>query len=155
MRDVDALRQLPQVEVGLTVTTTDDQLSRLLEVRAPRASRHLRTLQQLHAVGLTTYAFVGPLLPHFRYQPDLLDALFAHLVRAGVQSVYVEHLNLKAYIKQRLWEMLQHAPPEVQAVYHEAATPGHRRELDELVATLMEKCQLRFRHAKVLSHDTD
>jgi DNA repair photolyase len=155
LRDVEVLRQLPQVEVGLTVTTTDDHLSRLLEVRAPRASRRLRTLQQLHAAGLTTYAFVGPLLPYFRYRPDLLEALFAHLARAGVHSVYVEHLNLKAYITQRLWKTLQHAPPEVQVVYREATTPGPRRELEDLVATLIEKYQLTLRHAKVLSHDTE
>jgi len=69
LRDVDVLQQIPQVTVGMTVTTTDDRLSRFLEVRAPLASRRLKTLQQLHAAGLPTYAFVGPLLPHFRYQP--------------------------------------------------------------------------------------
>ena len=37
----------------------------------------------------------------------------------------------------------------------EATTLGHRRELDALVATLMEKYQLTLRHAKILSHDTD
>jgi hypothetical protein len=84
----------------------------------------------------------------------VLDTLFARLACAGVRSVYVEHLNLKAYIKQRLWDTLQHAPPEVQAVYREAATTGHRRALDDLVATLLAKYKLTLRHAKVLSHDT-
>jgi hypothetical protein len=67
----------------------------------------------------------------------------------------VEYLNLKAYITQRLWEMLQHASPEVQAVYRQAATLGHRQELGDLVATLLEKYQLTLRHARVLCHDTD
>jgi len=155
LRDVDVLRQLPQVEVGMTVTTTDDQLSRFLEVRAPLASRRLHTLQQLHAAGLTTYAFVGPLLPHFRYQPALLDALFARLSGSGVQSVYVEHLNLKPYIKKRLWETLQHAPAEVQAVYSAATTTAHRMVLDDLVATLMEKYTLTLRRTEVLYHNKD
>lgn len=35
LRDVDVLRRIPHLEVGMTVTTTDDQLSRFLEVRAP------------------------------------------------------------------------------------------------------------------------
>jgi hypothetical protein len=51
LRDVDVLHQLPQVEVVLTVTITNDHLSRLLEVRAPRASRRLRTLQPLERSG--------------------------------------------------------------------------------------------------------
>ena len=55
----------PAAEVGLTVTTTDDRLSRFLEVRAPLASRRLQTLAKLHARGIQTYALVGPFLPTF------------------------------------------------------------------------------------------
>jgi DNA repair photolyase len=151
LRDVDVLQQLPQVTVGMTVTTTDDRLSRFLEVRAPLASRRLETLQQLHAASLPTYAFVGPLLPHFRYQPVLLEALFASLA-VGVQSVYVEHLNLKPYIKKRLWETLQHAPSEVQAVYSGASTAVHRQALHDMVMELIEKYKLRLNLAEVLYH---
>ena len=38
-RDLDLLLRLPQVEVGVTVTTTDDRLSRWLEVRAAAMAR--------------------------------------------------------------------------------------------------------------------
>src|SRR5262249_46693996 len=144
--------QLPQVAVGMTVTTTDDRLSRFLEVRAPLASRRLKTLQQLHAAGLPTYAFVGPLLPHFRYQPALLDALFASLAAVGVQSGYVEHLNLKPYIKKRLWETVQHASSEVQAVYSGASTAVHRQALHDMVMELVEKYRLSLNLAEVLYH---
>jgi DNA repair photolyase len=49
----------------MTVTTTDDRVSRWLEVRAPLASRRLRALGELRDAGVPTFAFVGPLLPHF------------------------------------------------------------------------------------------
>ncbi len=42
LRDVDLLERL-NAEAGLTITTADDQLSRLLEVTAPLASRRLDT----------------------------------------------------------------------------------------------------------------
>jgi DNA repair photolyase len=155
LRDVDVLQRIPQVTVGMTVTTTDDQLSRFLEVRAPLASRRLKTLQQLHAAGLHTYAFVGPLLPHFRYQPALLDALFASLAAVGVQSVYVEHLNLKPYIKKRLWETLQHASTEVQAVYSSASTAVHRQALHDMVMELVGKYKLTLNLAEVLYHNQE
>ena len=66
-RDIDLLTALPDAEVGLTVTSTDDSVSRWLEVRAPLASRRLKTLAELHEAGVRTYAFVGPLLPHKNY----------------------------------------------------------------------------------------
>jgi hypothetical protein len=50
--------------VGMTVTTTDDRISRWLEVRAPRSSHRLKVLAALHEAGVPTFAFVGQLLPH-------------------------------------------------------------------------------------------
>ncbi|KND38539.1 radical SAM protein, partial [Streptomyces stelliscabiei] len=58
-RDIDLLTSLPRAEVGMTVTTTDDKVSRWLEVRAPLASHRLRTLAELNEAGIPTYAFVG------------------------------------------------------------------------------------------------
>src|SRR5215813_4107638 len=152
LRDVALLTAIPRAQVGLTVTTTDDQLSRFLEVRAPVASRRLETLAQLNARGITTYAFVGPLLPHFRYQPEALDALFAELARAGTHSLYVEHVNLRPYIQQRLRRVLRSAPPEVQAVYQDARTDEHRRVLDAMIARLVAAHGLTLRLRRVLYH---
>ncbi|MDQ0604554.1 hypothetical protein QF037_008899 [Streptomyces canus] len=78
---------LPRAEVGITVTTTDDKVSRWLGVRAPLASRRLRTLAELTEAGIPAYAFVGPLLPHFATQPELPDDLFGRLVDAVVFPV--------------------------------------------------------------------
>jgi hypothetical protein len=51
----------------MTVTTT----SRWLEVRAQRSSHRFKALAALHEAGVPTFAFVGPLLPHFAERPDL------------------------------------------------------------------------------------
>jgi DNA repair photolyase len=155
LRDVDLLRRLPRGEVGLTVTTTDDRLSRFLEVRAPLASRRLRTLAELHAAGIQTYAFLGPLLPHFRYDPGALDAVFAGIAQAGVSSVFVEHINLRPYIKRRLLHALEPEPPDVQQVYLDASTEEHRQALDTMIAGLLEKHRLKLRLNAVLYHNQD
>lgn len=154
-RDIDLLQRLPAAEVGMTVTTTDDKISRFLEVHAPLASRRLKALAKLNACGLETYAFVGPLLPHFRYQPDELDRLFAGLAKAGVCSVYVEHMNLRQYIRERLWAILDDQPDDVQQVYRGAATNEHRAALDEIVTGLLKKHELKLRLNEVLYHNRD
>jgi len=152
LRDIDLLAEIPRAHVGLTVTTTDDRLSRFLEVRAPLGSRRLETLSALAARGIETYAFVGPLLPHFRYEREALDALFAGLAGAGVRSLYVEHINLRPYIQQRMLRALRLAAPEVQAVYRDARTDEHRRALDAIVAELLTKHGLTLRLSRVLYH---
>lgn len=152
-RDIDLLQRLPGAEIGMTITTTDDAISRFLEVHAPLASRRLKTLAKLNDNGLNTYAFVGPLLPHFRYQPQQLDALFRGLVKAGVRSVYVEHMNMRQYIRERLWKLLDEQPQAVQDVYRGAAGEGHRKALDEIVAGLLQKYGLTLRLNEVLYHN--
>jgi len=153
LRDVDILRRIPRAEVGLTVTTTDDRLSRFVEVRAPLASRRLRTLAELHDAGVETYAFVGPLLPHFRYDPEALDELFAGLAKAGVSSVFVEQINLRPYIRQRLWQILKRESEAVQQAYRDASTAEHREALDAMVCRLIQKHGLKLRLNKVLFHN--
>jgi DNA repair photolyase len=152
-RDIDLLTSLPRAEVGMTVTTADDKVSRWLEVRAPLASRRLRTLAELREAGIPTFAFVGPLLPHFATQPELLDHLFGQLVEAGITEVFMEHINLKRYIRERMDQVLAHEPDEVREAYVQARTKEHREQLDATVAGLLAKHGLRLRFDEVVHHD--
>jgi DNA repair photolyase len=152
LRDVDLLHQLPNAEVGLTVTTTDDALSRTLEVRAPLASRRLSALRELCEANVPTFAFVGPLLPHFRYEPERLDELLRQIAEAGVQQVYVEHINLPSYVRGRLWQKLGEAPEHVRAVYERANTDEHRRVLGEMVEMFLHKHGLTARLGGAIYH---
>ncbi len=152
-RDIDLLTSLPRTEVGMTVTTTDDKVSRWLEVRAPLASRRLRTLAELNEAGIDTYAFVGPLLPHFATQPEFLDHLFGQFVEAGVTEVFMEHINLKRYIRDRMDQVLTGEPEEVREAYLQARTKEHRDQLDVIVAELLAKHGLRLRFDEVVHHD--
>jgi DNA repair photolyase len=152
-RDIDVMLGLKKPDVGMTITTTDDNLSRFLEVRASATSARLSALRELCNAGLKPYAFVGPLLPHFRYAPELLDDLFMQLADAGVRDVYVEHINLKPYIRARLWEQLKGASPAMQAAYKEdAPTDAHRKELDKMVAEALKRHGLSLRLHEVLYH---
>lgn len=153
-RDIDLLLQLPQPEVGLTVTSTDDKISKWLEVRAPKASARLQALRELADAGLPVYAFVGPLLPHFRTSPELLDQLFGGLAEAGVKELYIEHINLKAYIRSRLEPRLENEPEQVRDAYLEARRDDYRAELGKIVAELRKKHGLRLRLDEVLYHET-
>jgi DNA repair photolyase len=152
-RDIDLLVQLPQVEVGMTVTTTDDRVSRWLEVRAPRASQRLGALEELRSAGIQTFAFVGPLLPHFVTAPELLDKLLGRLANAGVQEVYMEHINLKQYIRERMGPVLAEESSDVQEAYIRARTKEHRAQLDGIVRPLLSKHGLRLRFDEVVYHD--
>jgi len=153
LRDIDLLKCLPHMEVGMTVTTTDDQVSRWLEVRAPSASRRIRALTELHSSGISTFAFVGPLLPHFVTSPERLDELFRRLALTGVREVYMEHINLKQYIRERMNPVLAREPLAIQEAYVQARTKGYRHRLDGTIVPLLIKHGLKLRFETVVYHD--
>jgi hypothetical protein len=97
---------------------------------------------------------VGPLLPHFRYRPDLLDDLFARLKGTGIRQVYVEHINLTTNnTRQRLLKVLANESAETKNTYTGATTEDHRHTLDDIVAELLTKHGLAIRLGEVLRHN--
>lgn len=152
-RDIDVLQQLPRCEVGMTITSTDDAISKWLEVRAPLATKRLAALRTLNDNSIPTYVFIGPLLPHFAERADLLDELFRRIADTGVSSIYVEHINLRQYIRDRMDPLLEHESDAVQQVYIGARKDAHRARLDEIVSPLLAKHGLRLRLEEVLYHN--
>ena len=65
LRDLELLRQIPTISVGLTLTTLERQMARALEPLAHDPLARLRTLEKLSSAGIITYAFLGPLLLYY------------------------------------------------------------------------------------------
>jgi len=155
LRDTDLISALPHTEVGISVTTADDAVGRFLEGHAPFATDRLRSLAALNQAGIPTYAFVGPLLPHYRYRGDLLEDLFRRIRDSGTNSVFVEHLNTSPYIARRIAPLVRTEPAEVQAVYAAARTDEHRQALSDMVMELVAKYGFDIRLGRVLDHNRD
>ncbi len=64
LRDLDVLKMGKYFEVGLSITTADDDMRKLFEPNAPSINERLRALGELHQAGIRTYAMIAPILPH-------------------------------------------------------------------------------------------
>ncbi|MDA8146683.1 MAG: radical SAM protein [Thermaerobacter sp.] len=90
--DAALLRQLG-ARVGLTLTCPRDADARRVEPGAVPTSRRLAVLGELGAVGVATWAFLGPLLPGLYDAGGGLAWLLEELARAGVRQVTADCLN--------------------------------------------------------------
>jgi DNA repair photolyase len=63
LRDIDLLRRSDKIEVGLSVTTADDQIRKSFEPGAPSVKERIAALEELHLAGIRTFAMVAPMLP--------------------------------------------------------------------------------------------
>jgi DNA repair photolyase len=62
-RDLDILKEMPEVSVGFSIPTDDDRVRSILEPQAPPIAARLKALAHLHTAGLHTWVFVAPMLP--------------------------------------------------------------------------------------------
>lgn len=86
LRDLDILLKFSHLEVGMTITTDDDEVRTLFEPHAPSVEKRLEALKVLSTAGLSTYAFVGPVLP---MNPERLAAK----IGPHVKSVIIDKMN--------------------------------------------------------------
>jgi len=151
-RDIDVLKRLRKIAVGFTITSTDDAVSRFLEVKAPPVSSRIQALKDFHKAGIPTYAFVGPLLPYFINITGNLDRLLNELQAAGVSEIWFEHINLSPKIKERLYSFLEKEKPELIKEFDCTDTQEYRDNLDKLVSKAIKGRNIKLGLGKVIHH---
>ncbi len=63
LRDVDILRMVDGVEAGFTITTSDEEMRKIFEPKAPPIDERIEALEKLHSAGIKTFAMIAPILP--------------------------------------------------------------------------------------------
>lgn len=114
VRDIDLIRDFREREVGLTVTTLNDEVSAIIEPGASPPRDRLDTLKRLTDTGIPTWAFVGPLVPGL-VDADSLAVLLASVKEAGAGKVLVDKLRLKPGLWQRMEPALSGKPDVLNA----------------------------------------
>jgi DNA repair photolyase len=151
-KDIDILKKLKNVAVGFTVTTLDDKVSKFLEVKAPSVSSRIKALGELHRSGISTYAFIGPILPHFTSDEKKINELLDKLQEVGVKEVWFEHINLSPKIKARLFDFLRKESPELLPEFERADTEEYRSRLEDIISKTMKGRGLKMGLGKVIHH---
>jgi DNA repair photolyase len=63
LRDMDIFKKSNKIEVGLSITTSNDEIRKAFEPSAPSIMERLRTVESLHQNGINTYVMIAPILP--------------------------------------------------------------------------------------------
>ncbi len=63
LRDAELLREFSDAEVGLTITTADENIRKIFEPDAPSIQDRIKAVEKLHSFGIKTFVMIAPLLP--------------------------------------------------------------------------------------------
>lgn len=147
VRDLDILRTIAarnRLRIHVTITTTDANLARILEPRAPRPDLRFNAVKKLAAASISTSVNCAPILPGITDSPKDLESVVRAAAAAGATSVAAIPLFLKPCSAKIFMPFLQEHFPQLVAVYK--ARYGTRAFLPEdykkRVSTLVSKlCQ--------------
>ena len=86
LRDIDLFKQFGDIDVGITITTDNEEMRRIFEPHAPSIEDRIAALRELKAQGIRTYVFIGPMLP---MDPERLG----EMIRDHADSVLIDRMN--------------------------------------------------------------
>jgi DNA repair photolyase len=143
-RDLDLLKSKDSVELGATITTLDENLSRLFEPRSSPPEERLVLLQEGKSRGIKTYVFLGPLLPYLSDSEGSILSLLRVVKEVGADYFYVDRLNLRFGVWKSLLGLLQeHFPHLVEdyrrILFNASASDAYAERLASVVNRLSAK----------------
>lgn len=137
-RDIDLFKKL-NAEVGLTITSTTDEISKFLETGAPPVSARFEALR-------------GPLLPHFASSEQVLTDLFRKISQTGTKSIWLEHINLSPKIRVRLFAYLEQKKPELIPIFKQVLNREYRRQLEAQINKALKAMKLKVLGGGIIYH---
>lgn len=90
LRDLDMLKKINEktkVVVQMTLTTSDDELCRILEPNVCSTSRRVEVLNVLKDEGIPTVVWLSPILPYINDTADNINSLLDICIDCGVKGI--------------------------------------------------------------------
>lgn len=120
LRDLDLLRAIAarnRLRIHVTITTTDTNLARILEPRAPRPDLRFSAVKKLVAAGISTSVNCAPILPGITDSPKELDSVVRAAASARARSVAAIPLFLKPCSEKIFIPFVQEHFPNLVQLY--------------------------------------
>jgi len=110
-RDIDLFKKFKKHELGITITNLDNSIAKIFEPDAPSPLKRINALKQLKKSGLSTYVFIGPILPFIADIEEVVRECTPY-----VDKILFEDLNLGA-AKASIMKTIRENYPELKEKY--------------------------------------
>lgn len=112
LRDLDILSR-PDVSVGVTITTLDDNLRCLWEPKSAGVQERLQVISRAHSTGAKTSIMFGPLLPFLSDSIGSISQMFEVAAALSVDAIRVDALNPRPKVWSSVAALLQQRFPDL------------------------------------------
>ena len=108
LRDLDLIKSIPEISVGISLSTTDETFAKVTEKYAASPKRRIEVIHKLYDNRIPVYVFISPIFPYLSDWRNVVDG-----VGIKADKFCFENLNLRANYKSDVYKILQEYYPEV------------------------------------------
>ncbi|GFH43081.1 radical SAM mobile pair protein B [Lactococcus hodotermopsidis] len=112
LRDLDILKTIPYVTVGMSFSLTIQQARRVFEVGCVDYQIRLDTIKEIKRSGIRTYAFISPIFPEISDVKKIVNDVCDY-----VDYIFFENLNLKGIYKKNILSLIREYYPDYIELY--------------------------------------
>ena len=108
LNDIELFKQIKNVEVGISLNTTDDNFRKIIEPKASTVEDRINTLKFLRKNNIKNYLFMSPIFPYLSDYKKIIER-----TKDFVDYYGFENLNLRAGYKYRVLDTIKQKYPEL------------------------------------------
>ena len=154
-RDLDLLQavaRVNQLNVCITVTTTDRKLARILEPRAPRPDLRLKALAEIRRAGIRAGVMCSPLMPGITDSRSSIESVARAAAEAGACFLFAGALFLKPCSLPTFFDFVREHFPQFLTSYRQRyassafVSAEYRTRIRNLVDSIRDRYKLGSRY---------
>lgn len=139
LRDINLIKEFDSIEVGFTITSFDDNVRQSFEPGSSPIHNRLKAIKKLSDAGISTYTFMGPMLPYI--SEENIDKLLDFLTSC-TNRIMIDRLNIKSGNKGRIMNVVNTHYPDLSTQFENALikNSGYYQTLKK---KMIDKCDRR------------
>lgn len=142
IRDIDLLKKIPDIRVGISMNTLQETFRREMEPRASSISQRIDTLKRLHNVGIPTYLFISPVFPGITNLEELVESVSKY-----VEEICFENLNLRGSQKETILSYIKERYPSLLPLYQDLyvrCQTDYWNKMEQQILTFADQYPIKF-----------
>lgn len=140
LRDIDILSRFRDCQVGFSFLSLNSRDSRNFEPTTSEPKKRISALKELKNNNITTYAFIGPIMPYITE----LDPLFMYLSDAQVDHILCENFNNRGQAKTNVRSIIKQKYNHIYKAFFNTfdKTSDYWSETDQYIKKLSDFYQI-------------
>jgi DNA repair photolyase len=136
VRDIEILKRIPRVRVGISLNTLDDGIRKKTEPGAPSIARRMGALKALYDAGIDNYLFISPMFPQITDFKEIITQC-----KSFVKTFAFENLNLRGAYYPRVMNYIRDYHRDLLPLYREIYTRKNKQYWEVTETEIRRYCE--------------